>query len=78
MKIEIKEKYQIVKPEEGYLLTNYKDEMDIKGYNSFKECVCPLDCDLEHLREITLEQDSEYKETAKTASKEYEESIKVK
>lgn len=78
MKIEIKEKYKVVKPEDNMLLTNYKDEMDIKLYSSFTECICPLSCDLEHLREITLEQDSEYKETAKTASKEYEESIKVK
>lgn len=78
MKIEIKEKYKVVKPEDNMLLTNYKDEMDIKEYNSFKECICPLNCDLGHLREITLEQDSEYKEAAKIASKEYEESIKVK
>jgi hypothetical protein len=78
MKIEIKEKYKVVKPEDNMLLTNYKDEMDIKGYNSFKECICPLNCDLEHLREITLEQDSEYKELAIKASKEYEESIKVR
>lgn len=78
MKVEIKEKYQVVKPEDNMLLTNYKDEMDIKSYSSFSECICPLNCDLEHLREITLEQDSEYKEAAKIAIQEYEESIKVK
>nr|DAV62079.1 MAG TPA: hypothetical protein [Caudoviricetes sp.] len=78
MKIEIKEKYQIVKPEEGYLLTNYKDELDIKQYSSFKECICPLSCDLKHLREITLDKDIEYKEAAKKALEEYEESIKVR
>lgn len=61
MKVEIKEKYQVVKPEDSMLLTNYKDEMDIKGYNSFKECICPLSCDLKHLREITKEQDNSYK-----------------
>lgn len=61
MKIEIKEKYKVVKPEDNMLLTNYKDEMDIKGYNSFNECICPLSCDLKHLREITKEQDNSYK-----------------
>ena len=30
MKIEIKEKYKVVSPEEGYVLTNYKEGMDIK------------------------------------------------
>lgn len=78
MKVEIKEKYQVVKPEDSMLLTNYKDEMDIKGYNSFKECICPLDCDLTHLSEVSLDKDAEYKELAIKASKEYEESIKVR
>lgn len=78
MKIEIKEKYKVVKPEDNMLLTNYKDEMDIKGYNSFKECICPLSCDLEHLSEVSLDKDAEYKELAIKASKEYEESIKVR
>lgn len=73
MKVEIKEKYQVVKPEDSMLLTNYKDEMDIKGYNSFKKCICPLDCDLTHLREISLEQDRIYKEQAEKA---IEESLK--
>lgn len=73
MKIEIKEKYKVVSPEEGYVLTNYKEGMDIKGYNSFKECICPLDCDLTHLREISLEQDRVYKEQAEKA---IEESLK--
>lgn len=78
MKIEIKEKYKVVKPEDNMLLTNYKDEMDIKLYSSFTECICPLSCDLEHLSEVSLDKDAEYKELAIKASKEYEESIKVR
>lgn len=60
MKVEIKEKFKVVKPEDGYKLTNYKDGDDIMSYSSFVECVCPLNCDLEHLNEITIEQDAEY------------------
>lgn len=78
MKTEIKEKYKVVSPEEGYILTNYKEGMDIKTYSSFTECICPLSCDLEHLSEVSLDKDAEYKELAIKASKEYEESIKVR
>lgn len=78
MKIEIKEKYKVVSPEEGYILTNYKEWMDIKSYSSFTECICPLSCDLEHLSEVSLDKDAEYKELAIKASKEYVESIKVR
>lgn len=78
MKIEIKEKYKVVSPEEGYVLTNYKEGMDIKLYSSFTECICPLSCDLGHLSEISIEQDAKYKEESEKASKEYEESIKVR
>ena len=78
MKIEIKAKYKVVRPEEGYVLTNYKEVMDIKSYNSFTECICPLSCDLEHLSEVSLDKDAEYKELAIKASKEYYESIKVR
>lgn len=52
--------------------------MDIKLYSSFTECICPLSCDLEHLSEVSLDKDAEYKELAIKASKEYEESIKVR
>lgn len=58
MKVEIKPKFQIVTPEEGFVLTNYKEGDDILTYNSFKSCYCPLDCDLKHLSEISIEEDA--------------------
>ena len=58
MKVEIKPKFQIVTPEEGYILTNYKEGDDILDYSSFMSCYCPLDCDHSHIREITVEEDS--------------------
>lgn len=61
MKIEKTEKFQTVKPDENMVLTNYTDDMEIQTYSSFNECICPLSCDLKHLREITKEQDNSYK-----------------
>lgn len=58
MKVEIKPKFQIVTPEEGFVLTNYKEGDDILTYSSFKSCYCPLDCDLKHIREITVAEDA--------------------
>lgn len=58
MKVEIKPKFQIVTPEEGFVLTNYKDGDDILTYSSFMSCYCPLDCDHSHIREITVEEDA--------------------
>jgi hypothetical protein len=58
MKVEIKPKFQIVTPEEGYVLTNYKEGDDIRSYNSFMSCYCPLDCDHSHIREITAAEDA--------------------
>lgn len=57
MKVEIKPKFQIVTPDEGYVLTNYKEGDDILDYSSFMSCYCPLDCDHSHIREITVEED---------------------
>ena len=58
MKVEIKTKFQIVTPEEGYVLTNYKEGDDIRSYDSFMSCYCPLDCDLKHISEISIEEDA--------------------
>jgi hypothetical protein len=58
MKVEIKAKFQIVTPEEGFVLTNYKEGDDILTYSSFKSCYCPLDCDLKHISEISIEEDA--------------------
>lgn len=58
MKVEIKPKFQIVTPDEGYVLTNYTVEQDIREYDSFMSCYCPLDCDHSHIREITVEEDT--------------------
>lgn len=58
MKVEIKPKFQIVTPEEGFVLTNYKVGDDILTYSSFKSCYCPLDCDLKHISEISIEEDA--------------------
>lgn len=58
MKVEIKPKFQIVTPEEGFVLTNYKEGDDILTYSSFKSCYCPLDCDHSHIREITVAEDA--------------------
>ena len=58
MKVEIKAKFQIVTPEDGFVLTNYKEGDDIRSYDSFKSCYCPLDCDHSHIREITVAEDA--------------------
>lgn len=61
MKVEVKNNYQVVRSEDNMVLTNYTDDMEIQTYSSFNECICPLSCDLKHLREITKEQDNSYK-----------------
>lgn len=58
MKVDIRPKFQIVTPEEGFVLTNYKEGDDILTYSSFKSCYCPLDCDHSHIREITVAEDA--------------------
>lgn len=67
MIIEVKERYKVIRPEEGYVLTNYKEGDDIKQYAAFSECICPLSCSTDHLREITKEESKEYIELAKAS-----------
>lgn len=67
MIIEVKERYKVIRPEEGYILTNYKDGEDIKQYAAFSECVCPLSCSADNLREITIEESIEYIKLAKAS-----------
>lgn len=58
MKVEIKPKFQIVTPEDGFVLTNYKDGDNILSYDSYMSCYCPLGCDHSHIREITVAEDA--------------------
>lgn len=60
MKVVEFKNFKIVTPEDGYVLTNFKEGDDIKTYSSFAECVCPIECDLKHLTEITIEDNAEY------------------
>lgn len=62
MNVEILETYKRITPSENCILTEYVDGDDIKNYLSFKMCVCPLNCDCKHIREITLDKDLEYKQ----------------
>ena len=58
MKIEIKEKYRVILADEGFVLTTYKPEEDIRGYSSFESCYSPLNGDISHIREISKEEDA--------------------
>lgn len=58
MKIENKEKYRVITADEGFVLTTYKAEEDIRGYSSFQSCYSPLNGDISHIREISNEEDA--------------------
>lgn len=61
MKIELFEKYKRVLPDDGYVLTSFKDGDDILTYTSARLIICPLTAVLGDLREISEEQDKMYK-----------------
>lgn len=67
MTIIIKDKFKIVKPDEGYILTTYVEGNDIKLFNAASEIICPLDADLSNIREVTIEESKNYIKKAKNA-----------
>ena len=56
MTTEYKEKFKILRADEGKVLTAWKEEDDILNYNSFSAIYSPLDADFSVYREITKEQ----------------------
>ena len=62
MTTEYKEKFKILRADEGKVLTAWKEEDDILNYNSFSAIYSPLDADFAIYREITKEQGETLKE----------------
>lgn len=64
MKIEYNEKqnFNHIIAEDGMVITDFIEGLDILDYNSFKEAYCPVTVDLRHYYEITEEKDAEYRE----------------
>lgn len=56
MIIENKEKFRILKAEDGFVLTTYTGD-DIRNYDSFLNCYSPLNGDISHIKEISSEED---------------------
>lgn len=56
MTTEYKEKFKILKADEGKVLTAWKEEDDIINFNSFSAIYSPLDADFAIYREISTEQ----------------------
>lgn len=69
MKVNIKPKFQEIFADEGYMLTNYKDGDE--SYSGFKSCICPLNCDLKHITEITIERHNELEEYFRKMEEQY-------
>jgi hypothetical protein len=57
MIIETREKFRVIKADEGFVLTTYTNE-DIRDYSSFDTCYVPLNSDISYIREITIEEDA--------------------
>lgn len=60
MKIETNDKFKKITPDEGMVLTSFKEGDDIINYTSARLMYCPLNLELNDLREITEEEDSKY------------------
>lgn len=60
MRIETNDKFKKITPEEGFVLTSFKDGDDILKYTSAKVIYAPLNADLEDLREISVEENDSY------------------
>lgn len=60
MNIDRNEKFIVITAEEGYVITDYKED-DILNYTSSTILYCPLNMDLSGYYEITVEKDEEYK-----------------
>ena len=56
MNIEYKEKYQVIKADEGMVLTEWKEGDDILNYSFASMQISPLNYDASILREITIEE----------------------
>ena len=69
MTIETKATYQIIKPDDGMVLTEWKDGDNILNYAYASKQYSPLTYDITKLREITQEESDRL-------SKEQEEKIK--
>ena len=69
MTIEIKATYQIIKADDGMVLTEWKDGDNILNYSYSTKQYSPLTYDITRLREITQEESDRL-------SKEQEEKIK--
>lgn len=76
MRVEYNEKFNFnhIIAEEGMVITDYVEDMDIKDYSSSKEMYCPVSVDLSAYYEISDEMDAEYKELQEKAIKEEMES----
>lgn len=61
MRIETTDKFKKITPEEGLVLTSFKEGDDIINYTSARVAYCPLTAVLDDLREITEEEDKMYK-----------------
>lgn len=60
MKQQLFKSYKRVIPDDGFVLTSFKDGDDILTYTSARLMICPLTAVLDDLREISEEQDKLY------------------
>ena len=60
MKVEKLEKYTKVEPEEGMVLTTFKDGDNILDYTSATKMFAPHSINLDEYREISIEEDEKY------------------
>lgn len=60
MQIELFEKYKRVIPDDGFVLTSFKDGDDILTYTYARLMICPLSSNLDNVREISEEQNNIY------------------
>lgn len=68
-----KEKFNEIRPTEGYVLTSYTDGDDILGYYSTTIICAPKAVDIESkYRTITIEEDAKLKEAKEQKMKELE------
>lgn len=62
MKVNNYKTFKEVVAEDGFYLTNYKEDQPINEYSSFKIASFPLNADLSGLYEIEADKDKDYKE----------------
>lgn len=69
MKVEYNEKFNFnhIIAEDGMVITDYVDGMDILEYSSSKEMYCPASVDLTKYYEITDAEDLEYRKLQEEA-----------